>query len=313
MAVYLIKRIFALVPVLLLVSIFVFLLLRLTPGDPAAILAGDAATTEQLERIREAMGLNEPILTQYFTWMGKILQGDLGVSLISGVPVLDMVSQRIGPTISIAVLTIIIAVLVAIPMGVVAAWRHRSWIDYLVMSFSVLGFSVPVFLVGYVLLLIFSVNLGWLPVQGFKPISSGFGGFMERAILPALTLASIYIALIARMTRAAMLDVLGEDYIRTARAKGVSDRRLLFVHALKNAAVPVVTIVGTGFALLLSGVVVTESIFNIPGIGRLTVDAVLARDYPVIQAMILLTSALYVFVNLLIDLSYTLFDPRIRY
>ena len=313
MAVYLLKRIFALVPVLLLVSVFVFLLLRLTPGDPAAILAGDAATTEQLERIREAMGLNEPILTQYFTWMGKIMQGDLGVSLISGVPVLDMVSQRIGPTISIAVLTIIIAVLVAIPMGVVAAWRHRSWADYLVMSFSVLGFSVPVFFVGYVLLLIFSVNLGWLPVQGFKPISSGLGGFLERAILPALTLASIYIALIARMTRAAMLDVLGEDYIRTARAKGVSDRRLLFVHALKNAAVPVVTIVGTGFALLISGVVVTESIFNIPGIGRLTVDAVLARDYPVIQAMILLTSALYVFVNLLIDLSYTLFDPRIRY
>ncbi|MCM0752332.1 peptide ABC transporter [Brucella pseudogrignonensis] len=313
MAVYLLKRIFALVPVLLLVSVFVFLLLRLTPGDPAAILAGDAATTEQLERIREAMGLNEPILTQYFTWMGKIMQGDLGVSLISGVPVLDMVSQRIGPTISIAVLTIIIAVLVAIPMGVIAAWRHRSWADYLVMSFSVLGFSVPVFLVGYVLLLIFSVNLGWLPVQGFKPISSGLGGFLERAILPALTLASIYIALIARMTRAAMLDVLGEDYIRTARAKGVSDRRLLFVHALKNAAVPVVTIVGTGFALLISGVVVTESIFNIPGIGRLTVDAVLARDYPVIQAMILLTSALYVFVNLLIDLSYTLFDPRICY
>ncbi|GLU25424.1 ABC transporter permease [Brucella sp. NBRC 12950] len=313
MAVYLLKRIFALVPVLLLVSVFVFLLLRLTPGDPAAILAGDAATTEQLERIREAMGLNEPILTQYFTWMGNIMQGDLGVSLISGVPVLDMVSQRIGPTISIAILTIIIAVLVAIPMGVVAAWCHRSWADYLVMSFSVLGFSVPVFLVGYVLLLIFSVNLGWLPVQGFRSISSGLGGFLERAILPALTLASIYIALIARMTRAAMLDVLGEDYIRTARAKGVSDRRLLFVHALKNAAVPVVTIVGTGFALLISGVVVTESIFNIPGIGRLTVDAVLARDYPVIQAMILLTSALYVFVNLLIDLSYTLFDPRIRY
>lgn len=313
MAVYLLKRILALIPVLLLVSIFVFLLLRLTPGDPAAILAGDAATTEQLDRIREAMGLNEPILTQYFTWMGKIFQGDLGTSLISGVPVLDMVSQRIGPTISIAVLTIIIAILVAIPMGVIAAWRHRTWVDYLVMSFSVLGFSVPVFLVGYVLLLVFSVNLGWLPVQGFKPISAGLGGFLERAILPALTLASIYIALIARMTRAAMLDVLGEDYIRTARAKGVSDRRLLFVHALKNAAVPVVTIVGTGFALLISGVVVTESIFNIPGIGRLTVDAVLARDYPVIQAMILLTSALYVFVNLLIDLSYTLFDPRIRY
>lgn len=313
MAVYLLKRIFALIPVLLLVSIFVFLLLRLTPGDPAAILAGDAATTEQLERIREMMGLNEPILTQYFTWMGNVFRGDLGTSLISGVPVMDMISQRVGPTISIAILTIIIAILLAIPMGVLAAWHHRTWVDYLVMSFSVLGFSVPVFLVGYVLLLIFSVNLGWLPVQGFKPISAGIGAFLERAILPALTLASIYIALIARMTRAAMLDVLGEDYIRTARAKGVSDRRLLFVHALKNAAVPVVTIVGTGFALLISGVVVTESIFNIPGIGRLTVDAVLARDYPIIQAMILLTSTLYVLVNLLIDLSYMLFDPRIRY
>lgn len=310
---YLAKRVLSVIPVMILVSIFVFLILRLTPGDPAAIIAGDAATPEQLERIREAMGLNDPIITQYFTWMGGVLQGDLGVSLISGVPVLEMVSQRIGPSMSLAVLTIILAVTIAIPLGVLAAWKHGSWIDYLVMSFSVLGFSVPVFLVGYVLILLFSVNLGWLPPQGFKPISGGFGPFIERAILPAVTLASIYIALIARMTRAAMLDVLNEDYMRTARAKGVGDRRLLFVHALKNAAVPIATIVGTGFALLIGGVVVTESIFNIPGIGRLTVEAVLARDYPVIQAMILLTATLYVFVNLLIDLSYSLFDPRIRY
>lgn len=310
---YILKRIASVVPVLVLVAIFVFLLLRLTPGDPAAILAGDAATPEQLERIRDSIGLNRPLPVQFATWVSALLQGDLGVSLISGVPVVDMIGQRLGPTISIAILTIVLSVVIAIPLGVVAAWKHKSWIDHLMMSFSVLGFSVPVFLVGYVLLLVFSVQLGWLPVQGFTPISKGIGPFLEKAILPALTLASIYIALIARMTRAAMLDVLGEDYIRTARAKGVGERRLLFVHALRNAAVPIVTIVGTGFALLISGVVVTESIFNIPGIGRLTVDAVLARDYPIIQAMILLTSALYVLINLLIDISYTFLDPRIRY
>ena len=313
MLTYILKRILSVIPVLFLVSVFVFLMLRLTPGDPAAILAGDNATPETLQRIRDAMGLNEPLLTQYVTWIGGILRGDFGTSLISSVPVLGLVSQRVGPSMSLAVLTIIIAICVAIPMGVIAAWKHRTWVDYLVMSFSVLGFSVPVFLVGYVLLLIFSDKLGWLPPQGFKPLSAGIAPFMERAILPALTLASIYIALIARMTRAAMLDVLNEDYIRTARAKGVGDRRLLFVHALKNAAVPIATIVGAGFALLISGVVVTETIFNIPGIGRLTVDAVLARDYPVIQALILLTATLYVAVNLLIDLSYSLFDPRIRY
>lgn len=310
---YIFKRIASVVPVLVLVAIFVFLLLRLTPGDPAAILAGDAATPEQLERIRDSIGLNKPLPVQFVTWVSALLQGDLGVSLISGVPVVDMIGQRLGPTISIAILTIVLSVVIAIPLGVVAAWKHKSWIDHLMMSFSVLGFSVPVFLVGYVLLLVFSVQLGWLPVQGFAPISKGVGPFLEKAILPALTLASIYIALIARMTRAAMLDVLGEDYIRTARAKGVGERRLLFVHALRNAAVPIVTIVGTGFALLISGVVVTESIFNIPGIGRLTVDAVLARDYPIIQAMILLTSTLYVLINLLIDISYTFLDPRIRY
>ncbi|MFD2251043.1 peptide/nickel transport system permease protein [Pseudochelatococcus lubricantis] len=313
MLAYILKRIAAVIPVMLLVAVFVFLLLRLTPGDPAAIIAGDAATPAQLERIREAMGLNQPIHIQFITWMGALLQGDLGVSLISGVPVIDMMSQRLGPTISIALLTITISVVLAIPMGVAAAWRRRSWIDYCVMSFSVLGFSMPVFLVGYLLLLLFAVNLGWLPVQGFTPISKGIVPFLERAILPALTLASIYIALIARMTRASMLEVLGEDYVRTARAKGAGERRVLFIHALRNAAIPIVTIVGTGFALLISGVVVTESIFNIPGIGRLTVDAVLARDYPVIQAMILLTSAIYVLINLLIDISYTIFDPRIRY
>jgi peptide/nickel transport system permease protein len=310
---YIIRRILAIFPVMLIVAIFVFLLLRLTPGDPAAIIAGDMATPEQLERIREAMGLNQPIHTQFITWMGRLLQGDLGVSLISGTPVTTMVGQRMFPTINIALLTITIAVAIAVPMGVLAAWRHRSWVDYAVMSFSVLGFSVPVFVIGYIFILVFSISLGWLPVQGYAAPSDGFGNFLYRAILPALTLATIYIALIARMTRASMLEVLGEDYIRTARAKGVKESRVLFRHALRNAAVPILTVIGTGFALLISGVVVTESVFNIPGIGRLTVDAILARDYPVIQAMILITSATYVVVNLIIDISYTIFDPRIRY
>jgi peptide/nickel transport system permease protein len=305
---YLLRRILAAIPVMGVVALFVFLLLRLTPGDPAAILAGDNATPEQLERIRTSLGLNEPLYAQFFTWIGKLLHGDLGVSLISNVPVLKMISQRVEPSISIAVSTIILAIVVAVPLGVIAAWKHGTWIDRFVM-----GLSVPVFVIGYVLIQIFAIELRWLPVQGFKSITAGFGPFFERIILPTCTLSFIYVALIARMTRAAMLDVLGEDYVRTARAKGINESAVLLRHALRNAAVPVITVIGTGFALLISGVVVTESVFNLPGIGRLTVDAVLARDYPVIQAMILLTSGIYVAVNLLIDVAYTLLDPRIRY
>jgi peptide/nickel transport system permease protein len=310
---YLVRRVLAAVPVMGVVALFVFLLLRITPGDPAAILAGDNATPAQLERIRTSLGLNEPLYVQFFTWVNKLLHGDLGVSLISNVPVLKMISQRVEPSISIALSTIILAVVIAVPLGVIAAWKHGTWIDRCVMGLSVLGFSVPVFVIGYVLIQVFAIDLRWLPVQGFKSIAAGFGPFLERIILPTLTLSFIYIALIARMTRAAMLDVMGEDYIRTARAKGIGETAVLFRHGLRNAAVPVITVIGTGFALLISGVVVTESVFNLPGIGRLTVDAVLARDYPVIQAMILLTSLIYVTVNLLIDVAYTLLDPRISY
>lgn len=310
---YLVRRIFAAVPVMGVVALFVFLLLRLTPGDPAAILAGDNATPERLERIRETLGLNEPLIVQFITWVNRLLHGDLGTSLISNIPVLKMISQRVEPSISLALCTIILAVVVAVPLGVIAAWKHGTWIDRFVMGLSVLGFSVPVFVVGYVLIQVFAIDLRWVPVQGFKSITAGFGPFFERIALPTCALSFIYIALIARMTRAAMLDVLGEDYVRTARAKGINETAVLLRHALRNAAVPVITVIGTGFALLISGVVVTESVFNIPGIGRLTVDAVLARDYPVIQAMILLTSLVYVTVNLLIDVAYTLLDPRIRY
>ena len=310
---YLLRRVFAAIPVMGVVALFVFLLLRLTPGDPAAILAGDNATPAQLERIRASLGLHEPLYVQFFTWINKLLHGDLGVSLISNVPVATMIGQRIEPSISIAISTIILSILIAVPLGVIAAWKHGTWIDRFVMGLSVVGFSIPTFVIGYLLIQLFAIDLRWLPVQGFKSITNGFGPFFERLVLPTLTLSFIYVALIARMTRAAMLDVLGEDYVRTARAKGIGEVAVLLRHALRNAAVPVVTIIGTGFALLISGVVVTESVFNLPGVGRLTVDAVLARDYPVIQAMILLTSLVYVAVNLLIDVAYTLLDPRIRY
>lgn len=310
---YIMRRILAAIPVMCVVAIFVFLLLRITPGDPAAIIAGDMATPDQLERIRASLGLNQPIHVQFITWVGQLLSGNLGTSLISQTPVTTLIYQRLEPTLSLALVAITLSILIAVPMGVMAAWRHGGWIDNLVMTASVLGFSVPVFVIGYILIQIFAINLGILPVQGFRSIFAGVGPFAERIILPALTLSTIYIALIARMTRASMLDVLGEDYVRTARAKGLAERLVLFRHALRNAAIPILTVIGTGFALMISGVVVTESVFNLPGLGRLTVDAILARDYPVIQGLILLTSFIYVAVNLLIDLSYAFLDPRIRY
>lgn len=310
---YIFHRTLAVIPVLAIVTVFVFLLLRLTPGDPAAILAGDAATPAQLEKIRIALGLSEPLHVQFYQWVSRLLQGDLGTSIISNQPVTQLIGQRIWPTVQIGTLAIILSAAIGVPMGVLAAWRHRTWVDYTVMCFSVLGFSVPVFVIGYILIKVFAIDLRWLSVQGYTPPTQDFRAFLSKVLLPCFTIATLYVALIARMTRASLLEVLGEDYVRTARAKGVRERTVLFRHALSNAAVPIMTIIGTGFALLISGVVVTESVFNIPGIGRLTVDAILARDYPVIQAMILLTSALYVLVNLLIDLSYTVFDPRIRY
>src|SRR3989440_1329633 len=254
---YLLRRILAAIPVMGVVALFVFLLLRLTPGDPAAILAGENATREQLERIRPSLGLNEPIYIQFFTWIGKLLHGDLGVSLISNVPVLKMISTRVEPSISIALCTIVLAILVAVPLGVIAAWKHGTWIDRFVMGLSVVGFSVPVFVIGYVLIQIFSIELHWVPVQGFRSITAGLSPFLERIVLPTCTLSFIYVALIARMTRASMLDVLGENDVRTARAKGIGEMAVLLRHALRNAAVPVITVIGTGFALLISGVVVT--------------------------------------------------------
>jgi peptide/nickel transport system permease protein len=307
------NRLLSAVPVLATVAIVVFLMLRLTPGDPAAVIAGDTATAEQVAEIRSKLGLDRPMVEQFVIWAGRGLRGDLGESFFFKKPVAELVVQRIEPTLSLAAATIVLAVLVAVPLGVLAANRHGSVLDRCLMGFSVLGFSVPVFVIGYLLIYIFAIKLNWLPVQGYRRIGENVWDWALHLILPSITLAVIYVALIARMTRASVIEVLAEDYIRTARAKGLTNRVILIRHALKNAAIPIVTVIGLGVALLIGGVVVTESVYNIPGLGRLTVDAVLARDYPVIQAIILLFSFAYVLINLLIDLAYSLFDPRIRY
>ncbi|HZD21167.1 MAG TPA: ABC transporter permease [Burkholderiales bacterium] len=313
MIAFIARRLAATLPVLLVVAVLVFALLRLAPGDPAAIMAGDAASAEQIAQIRAGLGLDRPLVVQFGLWLGKVLRGDLGESFYFRIKVATLIGQRLEPTFALAALTILIAVLVAVPLGALAASRHGGWLDRALMGFSVLGFSIPVFVLAYLLIWLFSLELGWLPVQGYARIAEGLMPFLRHLILPAVTLSVIYIALIARVTRASVLEALGEDYIRTARAKGLSELRVLVRHALANAAVPIATVIGIGIAILIGGVVVTESVYAIPGLGRLTVDAVLARDFPTIQGVILFFSLIYVLVNLLIDLSYVFLDPRIRY
>ncbi len=313
MLAFIARRLIATIPVLLFVAVFVFMLLRLTPGDPAAIIAGDNATADQVDAIRTKLGLDEPLLTQFWIWSGRVLSGDFGESFFFKKTVAELIAQRIEPTLMLSLCTIILAVLIAVPVGVLAASRQGGWVDRIVMGFSVMGFSVPTFVIGYLLIYVFAILLGWLPVQGYRRISEGFGDFIIRLIMPSITLAVIYIALISRITRASVIETLGEDYIRTARAKGLPGRVVLLRHALRNAAVPIITVIGIGIALLIGGVVITESVYNIPGLGRLTVDAVLARDFPVIQIVIMMFSFVFVLINLIIDLAYSVLDPRIRY
>jgi peptide/nickel transport system permease protein len=295
------------------VAVFVFLLLHLAPGDPAAVVAGSYAMPKDVERIREKLGLNEPIHIQFGKWISNVVQGDLGDSIFSEVPVTRLIAQRIEPTLSLATASILIAIVLAVPLGIVAAWKAGTWIDHGVMVFAVLGFSIPVFVIGYVLMYGFSIKAQIFPVQGFVSIRQGLIPFVRTITLPSIALGLIYAALIARITRASLLEVLGEDYIRTAHAKGLQPRAVLLRHALKNASVPIVTIIGVGIAMLIGGVVVTESVFNIPGLGRLVVDSVLARDYPAIQGLTLMFSAVYLLINLMVDISYTFLDPRIHY
>ena len=313
MLAYVVRRLVATVFVMTFVAFFVFSLLYLTPGDPAAIIAGDLATADDIARIHRQLGLDDPFLVRFGHWAWGVLQGDLGTSIFTNLPVTTLIGQRVGPTVSLTAMALIITLSFAIPLGVLAASKVGSWIDRLVMVVAVLGFSVPSFVLAYMLILCFSVWLGWLPVQGYASLSEGFAPFIEHLILPSIALGLIYGALIARITRAAMLEVLSQDYIRTAQAKGLSEGKVLVGHALRNAAIPIVTVIGIGIALLIGGVIVTETVFAIPGIGRLTVDAILRRDYPIIQGVTLILSAVYVVINLLVDMSYTFFDPRVRF
>jgi len=310
---YILKRLLATVPVLLVVGVFIFLLLRLTPGDPAAMIAGDYATEDQIAAIKENLGLDKPLIHQFFIWMSNIANGDLGESYFFKKQVTELIIARIEPTLSLSVVTIIFTIMIAIPMGIISAYKQGSWIDRVVMGFSVIGFSIPVFVIGFGLIYVFSLNLGWFPVQGYQRLEMGVFQWIRHLILPALALSVIFVAFIARMTRTSVLEVLGEDYVRTARAKGQTETKVLVNHALRNAAVPIITVIGFAFAILIGGVVVTESVFNIPGLGLLTVDAVLNRDFPTIQAVVLLFSFVYVLINLIIDICYTFLDPRIRY
>src|SRR5579872_5638671 len=310
---FILRRVLTTIPVMAIVAFFVFSLLYIAPGDPAAVIAGDQASPADVERIRQNLGLDRPFLVQFGGWLWRILHFDLGTSIFTNLPVTSMIAQRIEPTLSLMVLSLILTIFVAVPLGVLAAWKAGSWIDRSIVAFTVAAFSLPVFVVGYILAYVFALELDWLPVQGYTPLSEGFWPWLQSLILPAVALGDVYIALIARVTRASMLEVLQQDYIRTGRAKGLGQPSILFVHALKNAAVPIVTVIGIGIALLIGGAVVTESVFAIPGVGRLTVDAILRRDYPVIQGVVLMFSFLYTLVNLAVDVTYTLIDPRIRY
>lgn len=306
-------RMVAAVPVMLVVVTIVFVLLRLSPGDPAVVLAGDSATPEVLERIREELGLNRPLYIQYFAWLGELAKGNFGLSVMSKIPVFDLILSRVEPTLVLAVCALTLTVVVAVPLGTLAAWRQGTVADRAIMAFTVGGLSVPAFVVAYLLILWFSLGLGMFPVQGYvSPFADPLRAFRHLA-LPSITLAFVYSALITRVTRNSVLDVSEEGFVRTARAKGGSDSRVMLRHILPNAAVPIITVVGLSMASLVTGVVVTESVFNIPGVGRLMIDAILARDYPIVQGLMLFFAVIYVGVNLLIDIAYVIVNPRIRY
>ena len=312
MLAYVVRRILATIPVMAVVALFVFSLLYIAPGDPAAVIAGDQATPEDVERIRASLGLDRPYLVRFGAWVWDIMRGDLGVSIFTNLPVSTMIQQRIEPTLSLMVVTLLLAVSVAVPLGVLAAWKVGTWVDNAVMSFAVLAFSVPVFVVGYLLAYVFALELDWLPVQGYTAFSQGFWPWLENLILPAIALGSVYIALIARITRATMLEVLQQDYIRTARAKGLRESVVILRHALPNAMIPILTIISMQFGMLLGGSIVTEAIFSISGVGRLMLEAINMRDYPIIQGGTLFISVAFCLINLAVDILYAFIDPRIH-
>jgi peptide/nickel transport system permease protein len=310
---YVIQRIIATIPVVLLVAIITFSLVHIAPGDPAAVIAGDFGNPEDIQRVRKQLGLDKPIHEQLWIWLSHVARGDLGSSIFSRYPVTELIAQRLQPTIVLALASEILAVVIAVPLGVIAAWKANTLIDRAIMLFAVLGFSIPVFWLAYNLIFLFAVRLEWLPAVGYEPISNGIVPWLKSITLPTIAIAVIFAALIARMTRTTMLEILREDYIRTARAKGLTPRKVIFLHAFKNAVLPVITVSGWSLGMLLGGTIVIEKIFLLPGMGTLLVDSVTARDYTLIQAEVLVFAIGILTVNLLVDLVYVWLDPRIRY
>lgn len=312
MAKYIIQRVLSLIPILLVVAVVVFLLIHLTPGDPASVILGDEASPENVAALREQLGLNLPLHQQFLSWFGGVLRGDLGDSIFMGMSVSEAFFSRVPPTLSLAILAQIFAVAIALFMGIMAARKRGTLADQAVMGISLLGISVPSFLLGLFLILIFAVEFRWLPVAGYRPLSNGLWDHLRYLLLPAIALGAMQAALIARMTRSSLIEILSEPYIKTARAKGVQEKKVVYKHALKNAFIPILTVIGETFGTLITGAAVIETVFNIPGIGQLIINSIERRDFAIIQGSILMITITYVLLNLLIDLLYGLLDPRIK-
>ncbi len=310
---YIIQRLIGMIVVMFLVVTIVFIIVRVTPGDPAAVMLGPDATQADVAALRAQMGLDQPLILQYVYYIGSLLKGDLGQSIFLNQPVLTALGDRAEPTFFLTLFSIIIACVVALPMGIYAAYRCGSLVDQAATTLAMLAASIPSFWLGLLLIQFFAVRHGWFPVSGYGGPDAGFLDRMWHLSLPAIALGLVSSALILRFTRASMLDVLSDDYVRTARAKGLDERRVILKHALKNALIPIITVIGLTMAVLISGAVVTETVFGLPGVGNLVVSAVLRRDYPVIQGALLIIAALYVLINFAIDMLYLLVDPRVRY
>jgi peptide/nickel transport system permease protein len=309
---FVIRRILSAIPVLFVVSLVTFLIMWLVPGDISAEIAGTDATPEDLQAIRERLGLDRPIWERALSWYGALLQGDLGYSYLLNRSVADAVLERLPVTLSLAGIALVLATAMGMLLGILAAVRHNTILDQGAMVTALVGLSVPDFWFGIVLIILFGVWLGWLPTGGFVPLTEDPLGWARSMVLPAFTLALTQMGVIARMTRSAMLDVLGQDYIRTARAKGMKPRTVIFRHGLRNAMIPIVTVIGVLTGVLLSGAVVIETVFSLPGVGRLIIGAIQRRDFPIIQGGLMVTACVFVFVNILVDIAYTWFDPRVR-
>ena len=313
MKTYIARRLLALIPVALVVATVAFVLIHLAPGDPASVIAGPDASAEDVQRIERQLGLDAPLPVQLVRWYGRLVQGDLGQSIFLRKPVTEAIVDRVEPTLLLTLFAIVIAILIGVPAGVLSARYHNTMTDQALMVVALLGVSIPNFLLGLLFILFFSVWLGWFPVAGYSPLEYGWAQTLRSLVLPAFALGLVQSALIARIARSSMLDVLREQFITAGRAKGLGERAVIYKHALKNAMIPTVTIIGISFAILISGAVVVETVFNIPGLGRLIISAVLRRDYPVIQGVVLCIAGLYMLINLAVDLSYVIFDPRVKY